>query len=189
MALALPDPALVLRLAIGAVGAVVLVRGARIYRPALAMSAFGACALGTAAALVRIAAWVPAAADPTTLLVAALIGGVVGVVVVRLAHGAGLAAIGAMIGAVAGTSLAVAFAAGAWWAGPVGAVIGAAAMPFLFDRLLPVTTPAAGAALITAAVGWTSPLVPFAVLYGLGVAAQIADRRPAKADDGDDEDA
>lgn len=181
------DPALVLRLAIGVVGAVVLLRGARIYRPALAMSAFGAGALGVAAVLVRLGVWVPAAAAPSALLVAALIGGVVGVVIVRLAHSAGLAAIGGLVGATAGSALAAAFAGGAWWAGPVGAVVGAAVMPFVFDRLLPITTPAAGAALISGAVGWHSPLLAFVALYGIGVAAQIgAGRQPRQAEDESD---
>lgn len=178
------DGELALRLAIGVIGAAVLLRGARIYRPALAMAAFGAGAVGTVALLGAIEPWVAQAADPTVIVAGAVVGGTLAALVIRVAHRVGLAVVGGLVGATVGAAVAHAFASAAWWAGPVGGLIGALGAPWLYDKMLPITTPAAGAALIAFAGGWTDHLLAILGLFGVGVVAQLAPQRaPAEADD------
>ncbi len=161
-------PALLARVALGVIGLAVLVRGAAIYRPALWFSAFSAGA-------VAVVALAPEGADPRVLAGIALLTGLASVAITTWVHRIGLVVIGAVVG---GT---IAFAAGTWlgappWAVPVGGLAGAVAMPFVFDRALPFTTPAVGAVLVATAADRGDNLLVIAVLYLVGVAAQARSR-------------
>ncbi len=184
MPLNAPDPSqapVALRVLIGALGALSLLAGARLYKPALLGSAFAAGAVGVYAA--ANVAPIPDL-EPTAILVAALCVGLLVAILAGIAHRMALVAIGGVIGTVVGLVVASSFAL-PFWIPLVGAAVGALAFPWTLQPVLKVVTPAMGAVL----VGWSvamleNPLV-VGVLFVMGVLVQFAivGSAPKKAKD------
>ena len=164
-------PALV-RVAVGVVGAIVLLWGARIYHPAVRLAAWGAGAVGAVTLLQALSPWAPELTRPMVLLVGAAVGGFAVLGVAVAAHKIALIGVGALSGAVAAASL-VGPLALPMWAPVVGLVVGAVVLPLVFPLLLKVTTPLAGAALVAWAVARPTTLWVVAGLWLLGVVFQL----------------
>jgi len=166
----------VVRLLVGAIGAVLLLWGARIYKPALMMTSFAAGSLGAVAVLIMATAVLPALASPAVLIVGALIGGLALAGLTALVHRLGLVAVGALAGVTAAGAVveAVTGAVGPWWAVALGAVAGAVALPLAFKGLLKVVTPAVGAVCIAWAVGLPTHLLLLLGLWAFGAVVQLA---------------
>lgn len=164
-----------LRGAVGLVGAILLLAGARVYKLALALAGFGVGAVLVAAGLVWGSGYVPALAEPTLVAVASVIGGLLLMAVISVVHRLGLVGVGALVGASAAGGVADAVSgAPPFWVPFVGALAGAIALPFLFPTLLKVATPAVGAVLIGWAVGM--PTHPW-LLLGLWIFGMLVQLR------------
>jgi hypothetical protein len=162
-ALSAPDATpMALRLAIGAIALLSTLSGERLYRPTLFAVAFATGAVAAATVL----AFLPSAAlTPVARLVVVVVGGAAGAVVGGVAHRAALVGVGGVGGAAVGASIAGLFGL-PFWVPLIGAVVGAAAMPFLLPLFLKVATPVVGGLLLSWAVGWPGDLrvvVPVAV--------------------------
>lgn len=174
------------RVAIGGLGVVVALFGARLYHRALGVGAFvvGAAVGGVVPML--LAALAPPLANPVVVAIGALVGAVALLVVARAAHRVLVIGLGGVVGAAAGGAVAAATAAAAWWAPLLGAAIGAIAMPFLFDLVLKLTTPAVGALLVAWAAGRPDAAWLLVGVWAVGALVQLAAGR--RRDD-DEEDA
>jgi hypothetical protein len=182
---AFASPAVV-RLLVGAAGGVLLLAGARVYRSAIGLAAFGAGAIVTLALMLALGEAIPELRQPTVVGVGSLVGGGLGIVLGRLAHRLALAAVGGLAGATLGVALYAAIgpllgADGAtpWWILLIGAVVGALTMPAIFASLLKLVTPAVGAVLVAWALGMPSHALLLLGLWCLGVAVQLASGRRA----------
>ncbi len=172
---------MLLRALVGVAGAVLLVAGARLYRPALFLAGFGAGAAGTVAGLLTLAQWIPALSAPTVLVVAGLVGGALLCVLTLMVHRIGLIGVGGLVGATGAASIAgVMSAAPPWWAPIAGAIVGAVLLPYLFPVLLTVVTPAVGAVLIAWAAGHPSHPVLLIGVWAVGCVVQLASRGPKR---------
>jgi hypothetical protein len=179
---------MLLRALIGAAGAVLLFFGARVYRPALVLAGFGAGAAGTVAAFLAAAEWVPAFAEPTTLIVGGLLGGGLLCVLTLSVHRLGLVGVGALVGATATVSAAGLLSASpAWWVPLAGALGGAALMPWVFPVLLKIATPAVGAVLVGWAAGYPDHPALLLGLWVLGSAVQLASGGKRRREEDEDE--
>lgn len=181
------DAPLALRVGIGALGAVVLLAGARLYRFALFGGAFALGAVAAALALVYGAAWLPSLARPEVVGLGAVLTGALLAGGVHLAHRLGLLAVGGIVGLAAGAGVGELLTGQAALFAPlVGALLGAAAMPWFFESLLRFVTPGVGAVCIAYALGQPDRLWLLGGLWALGVAVQVGLLRPRKAtEDGD----
>lgn len=144
------DAPLAVRVAVGAIGAVVLFWGARIYKPALIGSAFAVGAVGAVGAVQGLALLAPEVASVPVVLIAAALGGVVVAAIASAAHKIALVGIGALLG-LAGAGAVLELAPPGmlgWWLLPVGILVGAIALPLLFQTVLKLTTPVIGAVLV-----------------------------------------
>jgi hypothetical protein len=150
--LALRSPVAV-RVAVGMMGIVVLLAGARLYKPTMFTVAF---AFGSLLTLFLMSG---GAIEKITAvhLSAGLVGGLVGLGLCALVHALGLALLGGWGGATLAVAVIDVFPEiGVWWAPIVGAVLGAVFTSLLFKTMLKVVTPAIGAGLITWAIGFAA---------------------------------
>ncbi len=164
-----------LRVLVGALGAVVLLAGARLAKPALSMGAFGVGALGGALAIQALATVAPEVGRPVIIAVAACVGGVGVLIAAHLALKVALIVAGALTGLVAAAALApVLESVGApWWSIFGGPIVGAIALPLLATLVLRVVAAAIGAVLVAWAVGL--PTHPWLLLglFALGAVVQF----------------
>ena len=118
-------------------------------------------------------------------LITALVAGIAVAIVAGLAHRVALVAIGAVVGAIAGLSLAAAFALPVW-SPLVGAAVGALAFPWTLQPVLKVVTPVMGATFIAWAVGMPDSPIVLLGLIVLGIVVQFSTggkRRSQKDED------
>lgn len=169
------------RVAVGVLGAVVLFWGARIYKPALMMAAWGAGAIGALALLQALSGLAPELSRPLVLLVGAAVGGFAAMGLAAVAHKLALVGVGALAGVVAVASAAEVVAV-PWWALLVGALLGAVVLPLVFPIVLKVTTPLAGSVLVAWALGWTNPWM-LGGLWLVGAAFQLGFVRERKGEE------
>lgn len=173
-----------LRVLVGAIGALLLVAGARVYRTALFGSAFALGAVGAGLALAWAGTVVVALARPEVLALGAILAGVAVAGVVKLAHRIGLIAVGGVAGVALGAGVGDLVGGGAVLWGPVaGALVGALAFPFLFQTLLKFLTPFVGAVCITYAAGRPDQLWLLGLLWGVGIVIQVGLVRTRKAEE------
>lgn len=165
----------VVRAAIGGIGLVVLLAGARIAKPATSLAAAGSGALLALWGLTVGSAWVAPLGEPVVLGVGALAGGGLAVVVARLAAKLAFLAVGAVSG-VAAVGVVDAWLAVPWWGWLAGGLLGAAAFPWVFERLLPVLAPAIGAVLVAWAVGLPDQVLLLGGLWWVGAVVQLSHR-------------
>lgn len=168
------DAPIALRVGIGALGSVILVAGARLYKLALFGGAFAIGAVAAALGLVWGGAWVPALLRPEVVGLGALFAGALTAGTVRLAHRLGLLAIGGLTGLAAGAAVGGFLAGPAVLWGPLaGGVVGALVFPWLYEALLRFLTPFVGAVCIAYASGRPDQLWLLGVLWGFGVLVQV----------------
>ncbi|MBN2799574.1 MAG: hypothetical protein JXX28_10540 [Deltaproteobacteria bacterium] len=174
---------LAVRGAVGLAGLLLLLAGARLYRPALGLTAFAFGALLAVGGLRALAPYLPGVDAPTLLLAGAVILGLVSAAVATFAHRVGLASAGAILG-LGGGAAAWQAATGApapLWVPLGGAALGALALPFAFGSLLLVLTPAVGALCLTGAAGWGQTLPVMGGLWLGGTAIQWLTRKRKRA--------
>lgn len=179
------DSPWLVRGAVGAAGVVVLLWGARIYKAAVYLAAFGAGAIGTVAVLGLLAEQFEALAAPEVVLGGALVGGVLIALAARAAHALALLAVGAVAGVAVAGAVAGVVPSLPWWGVLVGAVVGAVVLPLVFPLLLKVTTPLAGAVLVAWAAGWPMDPLWLGGLWLVGVVFQLGFVRTPEGDGGD----
>lgn len=185
--LAAGSPVLV-RVLVGMAGVVLLLWGARIYKPAVWLVSFSAGALGAVVLLGAGAEDLPVLADPVVVVVGALLTGAVVAGVAALVHKLGLIAMGGLGGVIlAQTATQLVLAeAGPWWIGLIGGLLGALAMPLLFKRLLVLLTAAAGALCLAWSVGQPTHALLLAGLWVVGVLWQARHRRRRRGGEEDE---
>lgn len=170
-----PSPAdapLLARVAAGLLGAVLMLRGARLYR--VAVIAPGVLLGGAAGGLGAAALGLGPPAEAVAAVAVAVVGGVAcsfaEAVAVRLA------------GVFVGAGLAQVWPGAPWWAALVGALAGLLVFPAIWRALLPLLTAAMG----TLAVAWAAghPASPALLVGGtvLGALIQWSFRRDADDD-------
>lgn len=166
---------LVLRVVVGLLGAVVLLAGARLAKPALYMASFGVGATGAVLGLQAGAALAPALGGPIVLLVGACVGGLAVAVVARVAVKVALFAAGALTGVVATGAVATVMVPVVlpWWSVLVGALAGVVVVPLLARFLLRLAAAAVGAVLVAWALAM--PTHPWLLLglFVVGAAVQL----------------
>jgi hypothetical protein len=162
MALPIPDIAAIardappmVRLGAGVGAAVLLVFGAEIYRPAMYVGAFGVGGAIAAGVLWGLAPIWPVVEHPgASFLIVLAFGGLVAAIT-GAAHRYGLVAIGFVSGGVIGAAGGAVAGGGGF--GPIGAVvggvIGAVSLPWVYEKMLPITTSVVGATLAAFALG------------------------------------
>lgn len=167
------------RWAVGAVGAVLLLFGAKLYRPGLLLGAFAAGAIGGAGAMELLAPLAPELdlTDPRALAAAAFSTGLVGAGVASVAHRLALVVVGGLAGLLASAALVGALAL-PWWTLLLGVGLGAVLLPWVYPHLLKVLTPAVGALVVAWAAHMLDAVWLLALLWALGVAWQIRAARP-----------
>ena len=162
-----------LRVLVGAMGALLLVAGARVYWWGLTLSAFALGAIGATTGLQAVADVAPQVWTTPAVLVVAAVGGLVLAGLARMAHRVALLGIGAVAGGVGAAAVAPPLGLIAWWVPLVGAVIGALAFPFLFEWLLKLLTPAVGAVALVWAAGMPEQPWLLGLLWLVGAAIQL----------------
>lgn len=163
-----------LRILVGAVGGLLLIAGARVYKAGLFGSCFAAGAVGAAAALAFGATWVAALGRPEVIGLGALVSGVAVAGVAALAHRVALLAVGGVAGIVVGAGIGDLFGGAGLVAGPaVGALLGALLFPWVFEWLLKLLTPAVGAVCVAWAAGRPDTLWLVVLLWAVGALVQV----------------
>lgn len=163
-----------LRVLVGAVGAVLLLAGARVYKVALFGSCFALGALGAAVGLAWLGTQVAALARPEIIGLGALIGGVAVAGVASLAHRIALIAVGGIVGISLGAGIGDLLGGQALFVAPgAGALLGAVSFPWVFPWVLKLLTPAVGAVCVAWAVGRPDTLWLVAVLWLVGAVVQL----------------
>lgn len=166
------------RLAVALVGALLCVDGARVYRLAVGLAAFGTGAV-CAAALGRALE-----IDPLTVGLVALGAGLVATLLARVVEKLTLAVAGALVGGLlVGSVETTLLLELPWWAAPVGALLGAGMLPLLFRRVLTVITPVVGGVLLAWGVGMPGELWVIAVASVVGLAMQWKRRQSRRAEE------
>lgn len=172
-ALSLESP-MGLRILVGAVGGLLLIAGARVYKAGLFGSCFAAGAVGAAVGLAYSATWVDALGRPEVIGLGALVAGVAVAGVAALAHRVALLAVGGVAGIVLGAGVGDLIGGAGLVAGPaIGALVGALLFPWVFEWLLKLVTPAVGAVCIAWAVGRPDTLWLVLVLWLVGALVQV----------------
>lgn len=172
----------VLRAAVGAVGALMLVAGARVYRVALFGSCFAVGAVGGALAFAWGGTWLSPLGQPLVIGVGAVVMGAAVVGVAAMAHRVALLGVGAMLGVLVGAAAgSLAGAAGALPGAGLGALVGALAFPWVFPWVLRLASAGVGAVSLAWAFGRPDALGWIAALWAVGTLVQfgwIRDRKP-----------
>lgn len=167
-----------LRLAVGVVGIVLATRGASMKRDAIRFSAILAGALGTTAWLSTDmgaeVAWSPRAFAGSVVLGAAVLLWTERLLGIRAA----LAVVGLVAGAAYGVSVREAFSLaeasphGAGWVPLITSLICAGVLPWIFETMPRIWTPAVGAVGVAWALGGVGFLPALIGLWGLGTTVQ-----------------
>ena len=173
------------RVAVGLVGALLWIAGARWYERAILMSAFAMGAVLTTSAVLYATEWLGVVAEPMVLAVSALVVGGMAAGLARLAHRWTLAAVGAIAGGTATASLATAVTVIPLWATLIGVLVGALVFPRLWHQLLKVLTPAVGAVCLVWALGMPDHPALIGVLWVVGSAIQLFGGRKRTDPEGD----
>lgn len=172
----MPEP---VRWFLGAVGLLLVLWGARLYKPALRLASFAAGGLATWVVLLSLTDRLPVLADPWVAGGACLIAGVLVAWAVSVAHRIALIGVGLLVGLTLGAAAAAAFAGGPAWA-LGGAVVGALTLPWVFDVLLGPTTAFVGAVLVLWAFAMPTSLPWLGALTLVGTLVQLF-RPPRRA--------
>lgn len=172
-----------LRVLLGAIGFVLLVAGARVYRLALFGSVFTLAAIGAGLALAWGGTQIAALNRPEILALGSILTGAAAAGVAKMAHRVGLLAVGGVAGLALGAGIGDLVGGGATlWAPVVGVLAGAAIFPFVFQSLLKFITPLVGAVAIVFASGHPERLWVLGLLTGIGIVVQVGllpKRKPA----------
>jgi len=178
---------MIVRVFAGLIGGLILVAGARLYKPALLAAAFTAGGLLVVATLSTAGELVPSMATPGLLVAGALFGGISTAWTAHVAHRLALVLIGGLTGLTLTAALLALVSSGPWWLPLVGGCVGAVALPWVYTSLLKFLTPAVGAVCIAWAVGM--PETPWVLggLWAFGAAVQLAG--PGPGGEADEEDA
>ena len=178
MAVASP---MMVRVVTGIVGLILLVAGARLYKPALMLAAFTAGGLLVVATLSTAGALVPALATPAMLAAGGLFAGVATAWVAHVAHRVALVVIGGLTGLSLASGIQHLVAEAPGWIPVVGAIVGAIGLPWVYESLLKVVTPAVGAVCIAWALAVPDTAWILGGLWAFGAAVQLAG--PGKVED------
>lgn len=184
--LALASPWTV-RTTIGLVSAILLVGGARIYKPGMMLAAFASGGLVVCAALVFVGAVAPAVASPTVLTIGAVAGGAAAAWVAHLAHKIALVAVGAVAGLTISAAVLPWIPGEPLWMPIVGLLIGGASFPWIYPALLKLFTPAVGAVGIAWAAGMPDTAWLLGGLWAFGAAVQLVGPGGTNDNDGEEE--
>ncbi len=184
--LALASPWTV-RAMIGAVGAILLFAGARIYKPGLMLAAFSAGGLLVCAVLVGVGTAVPAAATPAVITIAVLIGGAAAAWIAHLAHRIALVAVGGLAGLTASAALLPWIPGAPLWIPFIGLILGAVSFPWIYPALLKIVTPAVGAVCIAWAAGMPDTIWLLGGLWAFGAVVQLVGPSPPRDNDEEEE--
>jgi hypothetical protein len=161
------------RFAVGLVGLLLLLAGARWYHRAVALAAFVAGTVLASAAMVIACDVLAVPIPPVVMVVVALVcgGSVAGVA--KMAHRLVLLAVGAMAGGTAVAALSAHVAAVPMWGALLGMLVGALIVPWIWDQTLKILTPAVGAVAVAWAVGLPDNLLLVMGLWVFGAVAQL----------------
>lgn len=181
------DVPLLLRVAVGLMGGLLVVAGARWYYLGLYLAAFATGAALCASLLVALSPYVALLADPMVVGTGALLSGVVLAWAAKVAHRMAMLGAGAFTGFVVGVGGIEALAAPTWFP-LLTLAVGALVFPWVYDKLLKVLTPAVGGACVAWAVGYPDQPALLGGLWVFGAVVQlVGDHAEAETDD-DDED-
>jgi hypothetical protein len=159
--------------AVGFVGVLITLFGARWYKPTVVLSSAAAGAVGgmlVCSALIDAGIAIP----PIAAVVVAFVGAVATSIVAALLHRLALVAVGSVTGALFFASVAALINPAMWWLPLLGAALGALVFPFLFPLLLRLFTPAVGAACIAWAIGREDSLPIIGGIWLFGAVFQLA---------------
>ena len=162
------------RAAVGGVGLLLLLFGARLYRVAVLGLGFAGAAIGTHLLLQLLAPYITALGEPEVALAVPLVAGGAGAATAWGVQRLALAGTGAVLGVIAAAGIVQLVAPGAWWVLAIGALVGGLLLPLLFQQVLKLVTPVCGALLVAVAAGfWDQPWWVLA-LAGVGAGFQLA---------------
>ncbi|TNE87388.1 MAG: hypothetical protein EP330_18135 [Deltaproteobacteria bacterium] len=179
------DAPVAMRALVGAASGLMLLAGARVYEWALFGSAVLLGTVGGASLVVLVDQAVPGAATPVALAIGGLVGGALLLGLAKATHKAALVGVGGLLGAAGGSAVA-ALAGGVWWAPLAGALVGAIALPFLFQTVLKIVTPGVGAVGIAWAVGMPEKLWLLGLLWVFGTGVQLGFIRTREREEPED---
>lgn len=179
--LALTSPAVV-RGAVGFVGVVLLVAGARFYKPGLMLAAAAAGGLLTVATLSTMGELIPDMGNPRLLAAAGLVSGAASAWVAHVAHKVALVVIGALTGLCAGAAVSGLLPEAPLWVSVAGGLAGAVVFPWLYEAFIKVVSAAVGAVGLAWAVGMPDSVWLLGVLWTVGSVVQLLGPRPEAAD-------
>jgi hypothetical protein len=110
--------------------------------------------------------------------------GVAGIVAAWMVERAAVVMAGAVAGGALGVGALALTSGAAWWALPVGVVVGGVAAPVVYRRLVPLFGAVIGAVGVAWAAGWPRSALVLGALAAFGLLVQIVSGR---ADDGEDD--
>jgi hypothetical protein len=163
------SPPLELRIAVGAVGALLLLVGARVYRFMVVAPGILGGAIGVWLANERF----DLDLQGNALLATAAVAAAIGAFVCHYAERVAIVLLGVGVG-VAATVAALPFAPADWWWLPLaGALAGGLLAAPVFRFFLPLLTAGSGGAAVVWALGWPASPWGIGALTVLGVAVQL----------------
>jgi len=166
-----------LRLAVGVVSLAILVRARQVWRLAVLGPGF---LLGVVTGLV-VAEALGLRGTVMLACVAAL--GIVGVVAAWMVERAAVVMAGAVAGGAIGVGALALTSGAAWWALPVGVLLGGLAAPVVYRRLVPLFGAVIGAVGVAWAAGWPRSALVLGALAAFGLLVQAVSGRADDARD------
>ena len=180
------DIPLLLRVAVGLIGGLLIVAGARWYHFGLYLAAFATGAGLFATVLAALSTQLPLVADPMVMGIGSVIAGLVLAWGARVAHRMAMLGAGAFTGFVAGVA-AVDLLAVPMWVAAVTMLVGALVFPWVYEQLLKVLTPAVGAACVAWAVGMADQPALLGGLWAFGTVVQFVGERASPPPEPEDD--
>ena len=179
---------LVARVLIGLAGAILVIAGARLYKPGMMLAAMASGGLLVGTILAGVGTVAPAVATPWVIAVGIGLGGIAAAWIAHLAHKIALIAVGAVAGLTAGAAILPWIPNEPLWIPFVGLLVGAASFPWVYPALLKILTPAVGAVAVAWAAGMPDTAWLLGGLWAFGAVVQlVGPQRPADNADEEEE--